>query len=251
MKVGILGFVGSGKTTLLGALMLHLARGGGGAESTLAFQGLEGLDSVRDLSAYADALEKGGWPPRTSTSRVAEYTIVLREKATRKVLELKLPEMSGELVEEIWKTDRIPGEIAFIKDYQGLLLLLDASTVPPERLVAQYVHLLQSVKRAQGTQRRDRSRRPVGIAFTKWDALPEEERDLGPEELARQTVPLLTDWIASNHTTHRCFAVSAVGGTDGSGRPLVREGRLRPWKLLEPFEWLLAEAQKAQAGAAS
>src|SRR5262249_39850117 len=91
VEVRILGVVRSGETTLLGALMLYLARGGG-AESGLAFHDLEGEHSFRDLASYSEVLEKGGWPPRTSTSRVEEYTIVLREKTTGRVLELKLPE---------------------------------------------------------------------------------------------------------------------------------------------------------------
>ena len=244
MRVGILGFVGSGKTTLLGALMHHLARGGG-KDSPFAYHGLEGNQSFRDLFGYADVLEKGGWPPRTSTARVAEYTIVLRERTNGQVLELKLPEMSGELVEEIWRTDRIPGEIAFIKDYQGLLLLVDAAAATPERTVAQYVHLLQALKRAQGVPRATRSDMPVGLVFTKWDALPEEERELGPEALARQLVPLLVDFVKSNHTSSRCFGVSAVGATDAAGRPLLREGRLRPLSLLDPFVWALAEKSRA------
>jgi hypothetical protein len=245
VRVGILGFLGSGKTTLLGALMLHLARGGGGAESPLAFHGLDGHRSMRDLSTFADAIEKGGWPPRTSTSGVAEYTIVLRERTTGRVLELKLPEMSGELVEEIWKTDRIPGEIAFIKDYTGLLLLIDAAAALPERLAAQYVHLLQALKRARGVPRRERSKVPVGLVFTKWDALPEEERELGAEELAAHTVPLLVDFVVSNFESHRSFGLSAVGGVDAAGRPLLREGKLCPFGLIEPFGWILAESAKA------
>lgn len=245
MRVGILGFVGSGKTTLLGALMHHLARGGG-KDSRLAYHGLEGADSFRDLFGYADALEKGGWPPRTSSSRVAEYTLQLRERATGQVLELKLPEMSGELVEEVWRTDRIPAEIAFVKDYKGLLLLVDATVVAPERMVAQYVHLLQAIKRAQGYARSQRSPSPVAIVFTKWDALPEEERDAPPDELARALVPLLLDFVVSNHTAWKVFGVSAVGATDALGRPLLREGRLRPLSLLAPFEWAL---EQARAGA--
>lgn len=243
MKIGILGFVGSGKTTLLGSLMHHLARGGA-AESKLAYHGLEGVHSFRDLFSYADSLEKGAWPPRTSTSRVAEYTIVLRERATGQVIELRLPEMSGELVEEIWRTDRIPAEIAFIKDYTGLLLLLDALAPTPERLVAQHVHLLQAIKRARGFARNERSPDPVGIVFTKWDAVPEEERERGPEALAQLVVPLALDWMRSNHKAWRVFGVSAVGATDAIGRPLVQEGRLRPQGLLEPFEWALEEGRK-------
>ncbi|MEZ0226998.1 MAG: hypothetical protein ACAI25_00110 [Planctomycetota bacterium] len=243
MRVGILGFVGAGKTTLLGALMHHLARGGG-KDSPLAYHGLEGADSFRDLFGYADALERGGWPPRTSTSRVAEYTLQLRERATGIVLELKLPEMSGELVEEIWRTDRIPGEISFVKDYRGLLLLIDATVIAPERTVAQYVHLLQALKRAQGFLRSERSSLPVALVFTKWDALPEEERDAPPEELARVLVPLLLDFVQSNHSAFKVFGVSAVGATDALGKPLLRDGRLKPISLLAPFEWALEETRR-------
>ena len=80
MRVGILGFEGSGKTTLLGALLHHLARGGG-KDSALAYHGLAGAESFRDLFGYAEVLEKGAWPHRTSVGRVAEYTLQLRERA--------------------------------------------------------------------------------------------------------------------------------------------------------------------------
>jgi hypothetical protein len=240
MKVGILGFVGSGKTTLLGALMLHLMRGGG-ADTPFAFHGLEGEDSFQDLAAYADALEKGGWPPRTSTSRVAQYSIELREKATGKVLELKLPEMSGELVEEIWRTDRIPAEIAFITQYAGILLLIDPTSGAPEHMVAQYVHVLQALKRARNVPRKERSPQAVGLVFSKWDSLSEEEQQKGPEELAGNIIPLLVDFVTSNYEAHKALGVSAVGATDAAGRPLLRSGRLKPTSLLEPFEWALVE----------
>jgi len=242
VRVGIVGFVGSGRTTLLGALLHHLARGGG-KESSLAYHGLEGADSFRDLFGHADALERGEWPPRTTVSRVCEYTLLLRDRATGLVLELKLPEMSSAHVEEIWKTDRIPAEVSFVKDYQGLLLLVDATVVAPERMVAQLVRLLQAIKRAQGWARWDRSPAPVAIVFTKWDALPEDERKTPPEELARTVVPLLLDFLESNHSTWKVFGVSAVGGTDALGRPLLHGGRLRPLSLLGPFEWAQRNAK--------
>jgi hypothetical protein len=238
MKLGILGLPGSGKTALLGALMHDLARGGG-ADSPYAYHGLEGRESFGDLFAYAGVLEKGEFPPRTGRDRIARYTIALRERTTGTVREVELPEMSGEHVDAVWHADRIPAEVAFLKDSQGLLLLVDAVGTAPESTVARHVHLLQTIERARGTARPRRSAVPVGLVFTKWDALPGEERALGPEALARRLVPLLLDFVQSNHVSSRCFGLSAVGATDASGKPLVRDGRLEPLALLDPFVWAL------------
>jgi hypothetical protein len=236
VKVGVLGLVGSGKTTLLGGLMHHLARGGG-KDSRLAYHGLSGAESFRDLFGYAESLEKGAWPQRAGGGRVHEYTLQLRERTSGEVLELKVPEMSPALVDEVWKSDRLPTETAFLKDYGGYLLLVDAGAGS----VAWYVHLLQTIKREQGTARFERSKTPVAIVFTKWDSLPGNERERPPEEHARRVVPLLLDFIQGNYATWKVFGVSAVGATDPTGKPLLTDGRLKPLSLLAPFEWALGK----------
>ncbi len=106
---------------------------------------------------------------------------------------------------------------------------------------ARYVHLLQAIKREQGAARFERSKTPVAIVFTKWDALPQDLRGRPPEEHAREAVPLLLDFIQSNFGSWKVFGVSAVGATDPHGNPLLRDGRLRPLSLLAPFEWALGK----------
>lgn len=237
-RVGILGFTGCGKTTLLGALSLALARGR--EQSAFAFHGLEGDRTYQDLATFADTLEKGGWPPRTTTDRVAEYTILLRHRPSAKIVSLKLPELPGELLAEVWRTDHIPHALAFLKDYDAYLLLIDATAVDLARTSVEYVHLLQAIKRAKGIDRATKATHPIGLVFTKWDALAPEERDMTADELAARGVPLLMDFVHSNFPHHRTFAVSSVGACDAEGKPLLLGGRLKPIRLFEPFEWILS-----------
>ena len=245
-KIGILGFTGCGKTTLLGALLLALTRGA--ESSAFAFHGLQGERTYQDLAAYADNLEKGAWPPRTSVDQVAEYTILLRHRTAGSIVSLRLPELPGELLAEVWRTDHIPRALAFLKDYDAYLLLVDASAGDLSRTVASYVHLLQAIKRAKGLGRDERApQHPLGIVFTKWDSLAPEEREMAPDELAARATPLLMDFAHSNFPNHRAFAVSSVGACDANGRPLLLGGKLKPVRLFEPFEWALTVAGTARS----
>lgn len=236
MKVGSIGFAGSGKTTLIGSLTLALLQGD--AASDLALFNFEGAQTTRDLTQFADMIQRGRWPARTPSGHVAEYSIRLRRKSTHGVFSLRLPELPGELLDEVWRTDHIPAPLAFLREYDGYLLLVDATSEDPDRTVAHYVHLLQGLKRARGHARRERAPEPLGIVFTKWDALPEVEQALDPERFAFEYMPLLLDYARCNYRHARLFSVSAVGAVDGAGNPLLQAGRIVPRGIFSPLEWI-------------
>jgi hypothetical protein len=239
VKVGTIGFAGSGKTTLIGSLTLALLQGD--TSSDLALFNFEGVETTRDLSLYADMIQRGRWPARTEHSKVAEYSIRLRRKSANTVFSLRLPELPGELLDEVWRTDHIPQQLAFLTQYDGYLLLVDATLEEHDRTAAQHVHLLQGIKRAKGHALATRAPEPLGIVFTKWDALPDEEQALGPEQFAFEHLPLLTDFLHSNFTRRRLFGVSAVGAVDAAGNPLLQRGRIVPAGIFAPLEWITAE----------
>lgn len=247
MKIGTIGLAGSGKTTLIGSLTLALLQGE--ASSDLALFNFDGVAATRDLSQHADTIQRGRWPARTEQSKVAEYAIRLRRKSTNTVFSLRLPELPGELLEEVWRTDRIPAPLTFLTDYDGYLLLVDATLDEPERAAAQHVHLLQGIKRARGHAPSAYAPEPLGLVLTKWDALPPEEQALGPDGLAAEHMPMLADFIASNFTRRRVFAASAVGAVDAAGQPLLQGGRIVPRGIFEPLEWITGQVARAAPAA--
>jgi hypothetical protein len=245
VKIGSLGFAGSGKTTLIGSLTLALLQGD--TTSDLALFNFEGVETTRDLTQHADSIQKGRWPPRTDVNKTTEYSIRLRRKSTNTVFSLKLPELPGELLEEVWRTDHIPPQLAFLTEYDGWLLLIDANAFDSERSVAQHVHLVQGIKRAKGYAPSAMAKEPLGLVLTKWDALPPEEQQLGPDAFAFEYLPLLCDFLVSNFTRTKIFAASAVGATDGVGNPLLQRGRVVPQGIFAPIEWITDQAAKAAA----
>lgn len=241
MKVGSIGFAGSGKTTLLGALTLSLLQGeatSDQASSDLVLFNFEGVQTFRDLTAYADAIQRGRWPARTESSKVTEYSIQLRRKSSQTVFSLRLPELPGELLDEVWRTDHIPAVLSFLTNYDGYLLLVDATADDPDLHVARYVHLLQGIKRAKGYARSEWARQPLAIGLTKWDALGAEDRALGAEAYAFECLPLLIDFVRSNFTQRAVFPISAVGAVDAAGTPLLQDGRIEPSGIFAPLEWI-------------
>lgn len=246
----MLGFAGSGKTTLLASLTISLYQGD--ATSDLALFNFEGVETTRDLTEYASMLQEGRWPPRTPSSKVTEYSIRLRRKSTNTVFTLRLPELPGELLEEVWRTDHIPPALQFLTDYDAYVLLIDATAEEDQdRTVASYVHLLQGIKRARGHAPSAWAPEPLALVLTKWDALSEEDQALGPEAFALEYLPLLSDFVACNYTKHRTFACSAVGAVDASGNPLLQRGRIVPRGIFGPLEWLTDQVAKAGVGAAA
>lgn len=245
MKIGTIGFAGSGKTTLIGSLTLALLQGDAAAD--LALFNFEGIETTRDLTQYADTIQKGRWPARTEHSKVAEYSIRLRRKSTNTVFSLRLPELPGELLDEVWRTDHIPQPLAFLTEYDAYLLLVDSTLEEHDRAAAQHVHLLQGIKRAKGHAPSARAPEPLGVVFTKWDALPDEDQALGPEQFAFEYMPLLSDFLASNFERRRLFGVSAVGAVDAAGNPLLQRGRIVPQGIFEPLEWVTAQVAEAAA----
>lgn len=246
MKIGTIGFAGSGKTTLIGSMTLALLQGDTSAD--LALFNFEGVETTRDLTQYADTIQKGRWPARTEHSKVAEYSIRLRRKSTNTVFALRLPELPGELLDEVWRTDHIPPPLAFLTEYDAYLLLVDATLEDPDRAAAQHVHLLQGIKRARGHAPSAYAPEPLGVVFTKWDALPDEDQALGPEQFAFEYMPLLADFLRSNFVRRRLFAVSAVGAVDATGNPLLQRGRIVPHGLFEPLEWVTSQVTEVTAG---
>ncbi len=243
MKIGTIGFAGSGKTTLIGSLTLALLQGDASAD--LALFNFEGVETTRDLTQYADMIQKGRWPARTEHSKVAEYSIRVRRKSTNTVFSLRLPELPGELLDEVWRTDHIPPQLAFLTEYDGYLLLVDAALEEPDRAAAQHVHLLQGIKRAKGHGPAARAPEPLGLMFTKWDALPDEDQALGPEQFAFEYMPLLSDFLRSNFERRRVFGISAVGAVDAAGNPLLQRGRIVPQGIFEPIEWITSQVAEA------
>lgn len=246
MKIGMLGFAGSGKTTLLASLTISLYQGD--STSDLALFNFEGVETTRDLTEYASMLQEGRWPPRTPSSKVTEYSIRLRRKSTNTVFTLRLPELPGELLEEVWRTDHIPPALQFLADYEGYVLLADATAgEEQDRTVATYVHLLQGMKRARGHSPSTWADEPLALVLTKWDALPLEDQELGPEAFAQEYLPLLADFVKSNFTRSKAFACSAVGAVDAAGNPLLQRGRIVPRGIFAPLEWLTAQGGLAPA----
>lgn len=239
MKVGSLGFAGSGKTTLLGALTLSLLQGD--TTSELVLFSFESVETARDLTSFADRLQKGSWPARTESSKVVEYALRLRRGEL--VFSLRIPELPGELLEEVWRTDHIPAPLAFLAGYDAYLLLVDPLAEEAERSAAHHVHLLQGIKRAKGLSRSDRAPQPLAVVLTKWDALDPEDQSAGPEEWLRQAFPLLDDFMHTNFERRAVFAASAVGAVDGAGTPLLQEERLRPKGIFRPLEWVAGQLQ--------
>lgn len=246
MKIGTLGFVGSGKTTLLASLTISLYQGD--SSSDLALFSFEGLDTSRDLTEFASSLQEGRWPARTASSKVAEYSIRLRRKSTNTVFTLRLPELSGELLEEVWRTDHIPAALSFLTGYDAYLLLVDGTAEEGlDHRVAQHVHLLQGIKRAKGYAPSAQAKEPLALVLTKWDAVPLDDQALGPEGYAREFMPLLHDFVASNFAKRRVFAASAVGAVDAAGNPLLQRGRITPRGIFPPVEWLADQVGPAAA----
>ncbi len=239
MKVGTIGFAGSGKTTLIGALTLSLIQGD--ATSDLALFSFEGAQATRELTQHADTLQRGRWPARTDWSKVTQYELRLRRKSSRTVFTLTLPELPGELLDEVWRTDHLPAALAFLLEYDAYLLLVDATLDDLDHRVAQHVHLLQGLKRAKGHRPDELAPEPLGLVWTKWDALPEDEQALDPESFGMQAMPLLTDWVHSNCARRRLFSASAVGAVDAAGNPLLQRGRVVPRGVFAPIEWISEE----------
>ena len=244
MKVGSLGFAGSGKTTYLGALTLSLLQGD--TTSDLALFSFESVETARDLTLYADRIQKGGWPARTDSSKVVEYAVRLRRGEV--VFSLRIPELPGELLEEVWRTDHIPAPLSFLATYDAYLLLVDPLLEDPERAAAHHVHLLQGLKRARGWKRSEMASEPLALVLTKWDALDPADQAQGPEAWLRESFPLLDDFLATNFTRRAAFAVSAVGALDAAGTPLLQEERVRPQGIFRPLEWVADQLQPAARG---
>lgn len=246
MKVGSLGFAGSGKTTYLGALTLSLLQGD--TTSDLVLFSFESVETARDLTQFADRIQKGSWPARTDSSKVAEYALRLRRGEL--VFSLRIPELPGELLEEVWRTDHIPASLAFLASYDAWLVLVDPLVQDPERAAAHHVHLLQGLKRARGWKRSEMASEPLGVVLTKWDALDPEDQARGPEAWLQETFPLLDVFLRSNFTRRAAFAASAVGAVDAAGTPLLQAERIRPRGVFRPLEWVADQLQLARGGPA-
>lgn len=244
MKIGSLGFAGSGKTTYLGALTLSLLQGD--TTSDLTLFSFESVETARDLTLFADRIQKGAWPARTDSSKVAEYALRLRRGEV--VFSLRIPELPGELLEEVWRTDHIPAALSFLGGYDANLLLVDPLLEDPERASAHHVHLLQGLKRARGWTRSQLAPEPLALVLTKWDALDPDDQSRGPEAWLRDTFPLLDDFLATNFARRAVFAASAVGALDAAGTPLLQEERVRPRGIFRPLEWISDQLQPARRG---
>jgi energy-coupling factor transporter ATP-binding protein EcfA2 len=239
VRVSLLGYSGSGKSTLLGALTLALLQGD--TDSDLVLFSMDGAETTRDLTGLAETLQGARWPAPTARDEVREYALRLRHARAGAVFSLRLPELSGSLLEEVWRNDRLPAKAAFMRDADAQLVLVDASVRDPDKMVAHYVHLLQGLKRARGYAPHEVALEPLGVVLTKWDTLRPEDQGRGADVYARECLPLLLDFVASNFATSRWFSASAVGEVDDAGRPALIEGRIRPHNVFAPLAWLTDE----------
>jgi hypothetical protein len=170
-------------------------------------------------------------------------------------------------------------ELKFLAGVDSFIVVLDPFTLPGARdrltlpkgaptaesnayeVLAQVTEV---IRKAEGTPRRGRSKKPIAVAFAKIDALRgilgEDHPIFGAEadgprvdDAAGRAVhesvrEMLREWGASNiddhmehnYSNYRYFAVSSLGRPPDYEHYAVAEGGVRPLRVAEPVVWLLS-----------
>jgi hypothetical protein len=170
-------------------------------------------------------------------------------------------------------------ELRFLSGVDSFIVVLDPFTLPGARdrlslpegaptaesnayeVLAQVTEV---IRKAEGTGRRARSKKPIAVAFAKIDALRGVLGEGHPIFGAEATRPwvddaagravhesvreMLRDWGASNIDDHmranyshyRYFALSSLGRQPDYEHYAVAEGGVRPLRVADPVAWLLS-----------
>lgn len=170
-------------------------------------------------------------------------------------------------------------ELKFLAGVDSFIVVLDPFTLPGARdrlslpegaptaesnayeVLAQVTEV---IRKAEGTSRQARSKKPIAVAFAKIDALRgvlgEGHPIFGAEadgpRVADKAVnavhesvrEMLRDWGASdiddfmeaNYSKYRYFAVSSLGRPPDYEHYTVAEGGVRPLRVADPMVWLLS-----------
>lgn len=240
-KVVVAGLPKSGKTTFLAALWETVSSRY--ISTSLQLKSLKGdyeyLNAIRD--AWADCNEVS----RTPIAAERVVTMVLEDPQSHRILELHLPDPSGESFKNQWVDRTAPAaykdfvEVAsgvavflhplyvedgtLIKDAQAALVGIerpvsaiqgsDEATVPFDlsRVATQVilVELLQFIAQLRPHDNPPR----VAVIVSAWDLVPVGER-AAPSEWLRKNLPLLEQYLVANREAapFKVFGVSAQGG---------------------------------------
>jgi hypothetical protein len=170
-------------------------------------------------------------------------------------------------------------ELKFLAGVDSFIVVLDPFTLPGARdrltlpkgaptaesnayeVLAQVTEV---IRKAEGTPRQGRSKKPIAVAFAKIDALRgvlgEDHPIFGAEadgpwvdDSAGRAVhesvrEMLREWGASNiddhmehnYSNYRYFAVSSLGRPPDYEHYTVAEGGVRPLRVADPVVWLLS-----------
>jgi len=243
---------------------------------------LYGDDAFRALEANVEAIfDQGSLPALTEQRDGRSEPLVFEWRRRRRIFHryqssyLSFLDTAGESL----GTRTGVQELKFLAGVDSFIVVLDPFTLPGARdrltlpkgaptaesnayeVLAQVTEV---IRKAEGTPRQGRSKKPIAVAFAKIDALRgvlgEDHPIFGAEadgpwvdDAAGRAVhesvrEMLREWGASNiddhmehnYSNYRYFAVSSLGRPPDYEHYAVAEGGVRPLRVADPVVWLLS-----------
>jgi hypothetical protein len=243
---------------------------------------LYGDDAYRTLEANVEAIfEQGSLPAFTEQRDGRSEPLVFEWRCRRRLFRryrssyLSFLDTAGESL----GTRSGVQELKFLAGVDSFIVVLDPFTLPgardrlslpqgaPTAVSNAYEVLAQVtevIRKAEGTGRQARIKKPIAVAFAKIDALQgvlgeghpifgAEANGRWVDDAAGRAVhesvrEMLRDWGASNiddhmesnYSNYRYFAVSSLGRPPIYEQYAVAEGGVRPLRVADPVVWLLS-----------
>ena len=235
-NVIIVGIPDSGKTNYLIRLWLALR------QNNCLIQGDGDPDDIEYLEAGATHQLGGKYAPHTSHDVSSHNSIPVKSSDNSVRGILKVPDYSGEVWEQIYRSREWPNEwdslisantafLIFVRaDSDNIVPLLDwisherefgddsqhllqerKNVTPTEVLITEW---LQFFRRVYTDLVGGKQRLKIGIIVSAWDAVPEDQKILGPDSYIETNYPMLEQFMEANFERYE-FKTFGVSITDG------------------------------------
>lgn len=241
LRIATVGGVAVGKTVYLTVVLKCLLE----AQITGRRFRLVENEAIKVLFSYIKDLQRGQWPPRTTTDSKTDFAGMLEENRHFRLHSTKLlfSDESGEKFNDLRNADdgwlHDTEYFRYVCSADVVLVLFDSTRQDFERYTAA-MHVLANASLSDGVYY---APKVIAIIFTKADKLcSEAERNT----LLENAKPLLT--AASNlFAASRYFFVSSTGPGSGDAPPIP----LSPTNVLNPIHWAISARPRAQERKAS
>ncbi len=238
-KVLLIGLPQTGKTTFLAALW-HVVDSDEVPNSmrlTKQHGDREYLNRIREMWLSCQEL------PRTQIGAEENVSMYLSEPGQEDVIELAVPDLSGESFESQWLTRQWTSDyLAVLTDAVGALLFIHPSEIVEPIRIDEANHVMEGLGVEQGNEEKKSTETPwdpaeaptqvkliellqfialgiegrplefrLSVLVSAWDLISDTT---SPEEWVKSILPMLHQFLGANSQVfpHRYFGISAQGG---------------------------------------